>query len=207
MVAKHYHANHYLIPELCLMALNWIFIFFFLHEKLALKYHNAFALFPILLLLITTGVVGMNRNYLQIANQGYIRSNQDYDKMKKLLNTEYKDYICAYYYPTSINPYSALRWGNVYSLFNHTGALKTLYPDAFFFNIRTNSFSLWETPVVGSIMSKISGGKLLIVGGPFENDNLKHIQQSGLNLTKVYEGYTQVIYKVDFDLNRDSNHN
>ena len=33
MVAKHYHANHYLVPELCMVATNWIFIFLYLKEK------------------------------------------------------------------------------------------------------------------------------------------------------------------------------
>ncbi len=197
MVAKHYHSNHYLIPELCLMAINWIFIFFYLKEKLPLKFRKAFALFPLLLLLIVSTLVILNRNCLQKANQGYINSNQDFTRMKNLLNTEYKDYTLAYYYPTSINSYSALRWGNVYSLFNHTEALKTLYPEGYFFDTRTNYFSLWETPVAGVTMSKIAQGKLLIIGGPFDETEKLKIEQSGLKLTRVYLGITQIIYKVD----------
>ena len=197
MVAKHYHANHYLVPELCLMAVSWIFIFLYLNGKLPLNFRKSFELVPVLLLLIVTGLVTMNRNYLKTANQGYIRSNQDYDKMTYLLENEYKGYTCAYYYPTSINPYSALRWGNVYSRFQHTSAIKEIYPDGYFYDIRTNQFSLWETPVATHTMADISNNKLLIIGGPFEESKIKEIEHKGIELTPLYKGFTQVIYKVD----------
>jgi len=197
MVAKHYHANHYLVPELCLLAVSWIFIFLYLKGKLPLNFRKAFELVPVLLLLIIAGLVFLNRNYLQTANQGYIRSNEDYIKMTQLIANEYKGYTCAYYYPTSVNPYSALRWGNVYSRFQHTQAIKEIYPDGYFFDTRTNQFSLWETPVATSTMAAISNNKLLIIGGPFEESVLKEIEKTGLKLTLLYKGYTQIIYKVD----------
>jgi hypothetical protein len=196
MVAKHYHANHYLVPELCLMATSWVFIFFYLREKLPVRYRKAFSFVPVLLILATAGIVIMNRNYLQAANEGYKRSNTDYDKMMQLLDNEYKDYTRTYFYPTSINPYSALRWGNVYSRFNHTKALKELYPDAYFFDSRTNYFSLWETHVAITTMMTVSGGKLLLIGGPFDEPTRKEMEQHGLELTTVYKGFTQIIYKV-----------
>jgi len=197
MVAKHYHANHYLVPELCLLATSWIFIFLFLKEKLPLTLRKSFSFVPFILILITTAIVVMNRNYLQAANEGYKQSNIDYDKMMQLLENDYKGYTCTYFYPTSINPYSALRWGNVYSKFNHLDALKQLFPEGYFFNIRTNNFSLWETPVDSHTLSTIAGNKLLIVGGPFQNSDMEKMQQSGLILTLVYKGYTQIIYSVE----------
>jgi 4-amino-4-deoxy-L-arabinose transferase-like glycosyltransferase len=198
MVAKHYHANHYLVPELCLMAVSWIFIFMYLNEKLPFNFRKAFAIVPFLLLLIAAGLVSKNRNYLQAADQGYILSNQDYDKMTKLRNDEYNGYTCAYYYPTSINPYSALRWGNVYSRFQHTKAIKEIYPDGYFFDIRTNQFSLWETPVATSIMAQVSNNKLLIIGGPFEESDRYKIERSGIKLTEVFKGHTQIVFRVAF---------
>jgi len=199
MVAKHYHANHYLVPELCMFATNWIFIYLYLKEKLTDAYRRVFVFLPVLLLLIVTGIVTINKTYLQAANQGYILSNQDYNKMTYLLENEYKGYTCAYYYPTSINPYSALRWGNVYSRFQHTKELRQIYPDGYFFDIRTYQFSLWETTVALSTMVKISNHKLLIVGGPFDESVKQEIEQKGIKLTTFYKGYTQVIYKVDID--------
>jgi len=198
MVAKHYHANHYLVPELCMVATNWVFIFIYLKEKIPVAYRKVFAFVPAFSLLIVAGIVTMNKNYLQAANQGYILSNQDYDKMSLLLENEYKGYTCAYYYPTSINPYSALRWGNVYSRFQHTKAIKEIYPDGYFFDIRNNNFSLWETPVATSTMFDISNNKLLIIGGPFDELVKRKMEQEGLTLTILYKGFTQVIYKVDF---------
>jgi hypothetical protein len=199
MVAKHYHANHYLVPELCMMATNWIFIFLYLKEKLPLAYRKAFFTLPVLVLLIVAGLVAMNKNYLQTADQGYILSNQDYEKMTHLLENEYKGYTCAYYYPTSINPYSALRWGNVYSRFQHTQAIREIFPDGYFFDIRTHQFSLWETPVATSAIFKISNNKLLIIGGPFDISVKRQIEQQGLMLITLYKGFTQVIYKVDLN--------
>ncbi len=201
MVAKHYHANHYLLPELCLMAANWIFIFLYLKEKLLLNFRKALNFMPVLLLMITAGLVFLNRDYLHAANNGYNRSNNDYDKTMYLLDYEYKGYTRTYFYPTSINPYSALRWGNVYSRFNHTPELKELYPAGYFFDVRTHNFSLWETPVAVSTMVDVSGGKLLLVGGPFDESVRKEIEQSGLNLTPVYQGFTQVIYRVEVKKN------
>jgi hypothetical protein len=197
MVAKHYHANHYLIPELCLMATSWIFIFFNLKEKLSGRFRKVFSFVPVLLILISAGIVLQNRNYLQAANEGYKRSNIDYEKMMQFLEKDYKGYTCTYFYPTSINPYSALRWGNVYSKFNHLDALKHLYPEGYFFDIRTNNFSLWETPVDSHTLATIAGNKILLLGGPFENSYLEKMQQSGVKLTLVYKGYLQIVYTVE----------
>jgi hypothetical protein len=198
MVAKHYHANHYLAPELCMVAANWIFIIIYLKEKLPDNYRKVMVFVPILFLLIVATLVIMNRSYLQEANQGYIQSNQDYNKMTQLLENEFKGYTCAYYYPTSINPYSALRWGNVYSRFQHTRAIKEIYPDGYFFDIRTHQFSLWETPVATSTMYEISNKKLLIIGGPFEESERMKIEQSGIKLIEVFKSHTQIIYRVAF---------
>jgi len=198
MVAKHYHANHYLVPELCMMALNWIFIIIYLTEKLKFKFTKVIALVPVLLFLIVIGLISANHSYLRTANKGYIQSNLDYDKMTHLLENEYKEYTCAYYYPISINPYSALRWGNVYSRFQHTKAIKEMYPDGYFFDIRTNQFSLWETPVETDILAKLSNQKLLIVGGPFEENDKERIEQNGIRLSAVYSSRTQIIYKILF---------
>jgi hypothetical protein len=196
MVAKHYHANHYLIPELCMVATNWIFIFLYLNENLPFVYRKVFAYFPVFMLLIVSGMVTANKNYLQAANQGYVLSNRDYDKMLHLLDNEYKGYTCAYYYPTSINLYSALRWGNVYSRFQHTRAIKEIYPNGYFFDIRTNRFSLWETPIATSTMDEISNNKLLMIGGPLDETERLKIEKGGIKLTAIFKGHSQIIYKV-----------
>ena len=206
MVAKHYHANHYLIPELCMLALNWIFIFIYLQEILPIKYRKAFLYSPILLMMVVMINISMNRNYLQAANQGYILSNKDYRRMTQLIENEYKGYVCAYYYPASVNPYSALRWGNVYSRFLHTQVIKEILPDGYFYDIRTFQFSLWDTPVSTSIMRAISNDKLLIIGGPVtEIERLRIEHKSGIKLIEVFRGHAQVVYRVSFDSLRYSN--
>jgi len=85
----------------------------------------------------------------------------------------------------------------VYSRFQHTQAIKEIYPDGYFFDIRTNQFSLWETPVAASTMVTISNNKLLIIGGPFGEAERIEIERSGIKLTEVYKGNTQIIFKVE----------
>ncbi len=200
MVAKHYHANHYLIPELCMTALNLIFITIYLKEKLPIKYRKAFSYTSILVLMVVLININMNMNYLQAANQGYILSNQDYKRMTQLIENEYKGYECVYYYPTSVNPYSALRWGNVYSRFKHTQAIKELLPDGYFYDVRTYQFSLWETPVATSILRAISNDKLLIIGGPLtEIERVRIEHNSGIKLNEVFRGHAQIVYRVSFN--------
>lgn len=200
MVAKHYHANHYLIPELCMTALNLIFIIIYLKEKLPIKYRKAFSYTPILVLMVVLININMNRNYLQAANQGYILSNHDYNRMKQLIENEYKEYVCAYYYPASVNPYSALRWGNVYSRFQHTQAIKEILHEGYFYDVRTYQFSLWETPVATSILRAISNDKLLIIGGPLtEIERVRIEHNSEIKLIEVFRGHAQVVYRISFD--------
>ena len=189
-----------------MLALNWIFIFIYLKDKLPLKYRKAFSHTPLLLLMIVVITINMNRTYLQAANQGYILSNKDYRRMTQLIENEYKGYVCAYYYPASVNPYSALRWGNVYSRFLHTQVIKEILPDGYFYDIRTFQFSLWDTPVSTSIMRAISNDKLLIIGGPVtEIERLRIEHKSGIKLIEVFRGHAQVVYRVSFDSLRYSN--
>lgn len=107
------------------------------------------------------------RTYLKAANEGYIHSNQDYDKMSQLLDNEFKGYTRTYYYPTSINPYSALRWGNVYSRFQHTQAIRR-FTRMVIFLISVPTNSVCGKRRLPQISWRIYPTILLIIGEPFE---------------------------------------
>lgn len=196
MVAKHYLANHYLIPELCLIAPTWIFIFFCLRAKMGEKYGSAIRWIPVLLLLISAKMVFSNTAYLKEADKGYRDSNSEYKKMDALLEKDYANFTRTYFYPTSVNLYSGLRWGNVYSKTLHTKALQQIFPEGYFFDTRRNCFYFWETPLALQTMAGISKGKLLLVGGPFDEAERMKIEKSGIKLTTVFKGRTQIVYKV-----------
>lgn len=196
MVAKHYHANHYLVPAHCLTGLAWIF-----NSLILTSLVNTEKVKPVLinLLLITAFLLTAFTTYpeLKQANQGYKISNDEYNATLKKIKAEFPDYLKAYYYPTSINPYSALEWGNVYSRGYNLDMLSQLYPDGIFFDIRSNGFMKWESKLDADSLSAHYNGNILLVGGPLNSGDFTKVTNGGLALVPVYQGRTQAIFKVD----------
>ncbi len=197
MVAKHYHANHYLIPLISLSGAIWVFAILLIKEqsgnsRVAM---NKFLAPAVLVLFIIMGF--SNRKYLQEANHGYIITNEEYTQVRNRLDTEFAGYVKAYYYPITINPYSALRWGSVYSRQLHLDALRSIYPEGLFYDFRINSFQVWETPLPVTDLVTDYGGKILLVGGPMTAEERKSVEKGGLSITQIYLGRAQAIYQVD----------
>ncbi|HPT13163.1 MAG TPA: hypothetical protein PK796_00135, partial [Bacteroidales bacterium] len=115
MVAKHYHANHYLIPDNSLIGAVFVFsLLYFRKEDAGLKADVADK-FPVIVFSLLVLGSFLNVPYLQEADHGYVITNEEYTKVMAQVEHDYPGYVKAYYYPTSINLYSALRWGSVYS--------------------------------------------------------------------------------------------
>jgi hypothetical protein len=197
MVAKHYHANHYLIPIISLTGALWIFGVLCLKELNWIKPATIHTYIPpvILFMFLFAGI--SNRNYLMAANHGYIITNQEYDQVKKRLETEFSDYVKVYYYPVSINPYSALRWGSVYSKQLHLETIRNFYPGGLFYDTRINRFQFWEATIPAEDLVEDYGGKILLVGGPMNNDEKELVLKGGLAIRELYLGRTQSIYEID----------
>lgn len=197
MVAKHYHANHYLIPDISLTGALWVFMILSIRDipRPGLIKISPYLAPAVLIILLSFGI--SNRSYLKAANHGYIITNEEYTQVEKRLNTEFAGYAKAYYYPISINPCSALRWGSVYSKQLHLEALRTLYPDGLFYDIRINRFQLWETTLPAEDLISDWGGKILLVGGPMTDAEKKQLTDGGLAIREIYHGRTQAIYEVD----------
>lgn len=197
MVAKHYHSNHYLFPALSLVGAACIFFGLLIGKTLEEKSHQAAKIFwPLLLLAIVT-MSFTNRKYLTEAQLGYRLSNNSTDSTMQLLDNQYKDFAKVYYYPTSFNLYSSLRWGNVYARQQHTPVLEKLYPEGLFFDIRNGSFQRWETNISPSDFIAGYGGKILLVGGPLTAEGLQEIGTKGLALKKLYDARLHVIFEID----------
>jgi hypothetical protein len=113
------------------------------------------------------------------------------------LNKEYIDYSRIYYYPGSFNSYASLKWGNVYARQNSSEKLMELFPDGLFFNAMDKCFQLWETEITPEALLKKCKGKIMLVGGPRSEMELKQIEKEGLKLKKVFEGRIQVTYEID----------
>lgn len=198
MVAKHYHGNHYLIPEISLAGMVFLFVFQLLNSYRSGKYRIFIRMFPVLIIAISVGRAFLNIPYLKAADHGYVMSNIEYEQLQKDLDNKYTDYIKTYYYPTSINPYSAFSWGNVYSRDRHVKKLTLLYPDAVIFDSRTMSFNLWGTKIsTEELFKKYNLKKILIIGGPLDKNELRIIEKKGIKLNSKYIGRTQSIYEID----------
>ncbi len=197
MVAKHYHTNHYLIPCISLTGLFWVFTIHSIKEIPSFIPHSIHKFLAPGVLVIMMLFAASTKNYLEAANHGYIISNQETEKVNTRLKTEFAGYVKAYYYPVSINVYSALRWGSVYSRQLHLDALKRIYPDGIFYDIRINRFQLWEATLPVEELVKEYGPKILLVGGPMSKDELISLENAGLSLKEIYYGRIQSIYEVD----------
>ncbi len=196
MVAKHYHANHYLVPVQVLTALSWVFILLAVKEIMVKIKVIPFVL-PYLLLAAFLGIALLNRPVLTAANEGYRISNEETAAVLRKINSDYPDYLKTWYYPTSINPFSALRWGSVYSRGYNLETLNRLYTDGIFYDTRSNSFFLWETRLNASGLLKSSGGRILLIGGPLSVTETDSLNLAGLSLIPVYTGRAQAIFKID----------
>ena len=196
MVAKHYHANHYLIPVISLIGILWIFGLLLIKELfLKSKKTTGYIMPAVLIMFLLPGFT--NANYLMAAYHGYSITNEEYSMINKRLDHEFPGYIKTYYYPTSINPYSALRWGNIYAHQLYNDQLCEIYPEGIFYNNQSNSFQLWEADIPTDDLVRDYGSKILLIGGPMSDDERKSVEMGGLALKEIYHGRSQVIYEVD----------
>jgi hypothetical protein len=197
MVAKHYHNNHYLLPALSLTGPVVVFIYLFISSHLKEKGQK---ILKSALPVIFSGFLVMallHKSDLTLAYNGYRMSNQETEETMARLDRDYKGYVKTYYYPTSFNEYSSLRWGNVYARQLHNEKLKQLFPQGLFYNAWDKSFQLWETSMSPGEFTARYGGRILLIGGPKTEDELKMVEDAGLKLKELYKGRLQVIYEVD----------
>lgn len=197
MVAKHYHANHYLIPDNSLIGAVFVFsLLYFRKEDAGLKADVADK-FPVIVFSLLVLGSFLNVPYLQEADHGYVITNEEYTKVITQVEHDYPGYVKAYYYPTSINPYSALRWGSVYSRQYNLPVLQQVYPEGIFYDTRINAFQIWETTIAPEELIREYGGKILLIGGPMNPNDKQKVINGGLSLKNIYFGRTQAVYEVD----------
>lgn len=197
MVGKHYHSNHYLIPEISLSGLLMVFVILCLGKFFIEKRVWIFNLLPAGILCVLITISLLNIPYLVEADHGYRITNEEYSLVMRRIEKEYPGYVKTYYYPTSINPYSALRWGSVYSGQYNLPALRALYPEVIFYDTRIHAFQLWKTELsVEELVCKY-GSRILLIGGPMTEEEKEKVSKGGLALKELYFGRTQAVYEVN----------
>ena len=197
MVAKHYHSNHYLVPALSLTGLVFVFIYLWFKSFSKNQDQKVLKFSPHALVVVFLVLALINKPALTSAYNGYRAPNKSTDETMARIAKDYPGYVKTYYYPGSFNEYAQLRWGNVYAKQFHTEALTRLFPEGLFYDIRDNSFKLWETTLPPGEFLKKYGGRILIIGGPLSEGDVKLAEDGGLKLKKLFEGRIQVVYEVD----------
>lgn len=196
LVAKHYHSNHYLIPELLLTGITIFFIARSLEETMFPRIIKKGTL-PFLVILLIIFLGWKQPSKIKYINQGYMATNLEMDSTRAMLDESYPGYTRIYYYPNSLNRFSALNFGNVYSKQKMLPVLREIYGDVYFYNHISKTFMNWTTEVFPEDLIASYGKKILLVGGPIDNGSLNEIAGKGLPLNNIYKGRLQVIHVLD----------
>ena len=196
IVAKHYHANHYLMPLLALTGLYYIMVFLQIREILRIS--KVLPLLSAAFLMIFFSVLLFKYvPELQLKYKGYDHTNREYEKVEHLIHCSFSDYTGLIYYPNSLNKKSALKFGNSYSKLNNQDVLTRVYPNAYFVNMFYGTMEGWHKPVtIEDIFSK-HGYKLFLKGRPLTGNNHSFINNLGLSFKPVFEGQFQALYVLD----------
>lgn len=194
MVAKHYHSNHYLIPVL---ALNGLMIIFLIQLTLEhFHYIRRISFVTVFVLIVMIAGSAFNIPYMKYADWGYVISDEETFKIEKRLKTDFPEYVKTNYLDR-INKYSALRWGNDYSRSKFNDALAFNYPEALFYDFGRNSFQNWHGDITLDEFLKKYGKKILLIDGPFSQEEIIRVRDKSLFLNKKYIGRIHNIYEID----------
>ncbi len=196
MVAKHYHSNHYLIPDLLLSGV----ILFFIHKVFerkkilpgVVKYE--IQTIDIALVLFILLVQIPNVNYF---NEGYKITNEEMDSTNAMIEKDYAGYTKIYYYPNSLNPYSALNFGDVYTRRRMLPQIKKVLGSRYFYHSFEKTIKNWDTEIYLEDLIKQYGNKIILMGGPHDNKTAGEISRQGFPLQQIYKGRIQTIYILD----------
>ena len=196
MVAKHYHANHYLIPILLLSGINLFFIHRLLQNRnifwLGTKYEIPFLVIMLIMFIVFVQIP--NVNYF---NKGYKATNKEINRTNILVEKEYADYTKIYYYPNSFNPYSGLNFGDVYARRRMLPQIKKVLGDRFFYHSFEKTVKNWNVEVFLDDLIKDHGNKIVLLGGPHDDKTAGEIDKQGFPLQRIYRGSIQTIYILD----------
>ncbi|MCB2219608.1 MAG: hypothetical protein KQI35_04370 [Bacteroidetes bacterium] len=196
IVAKHFHHNHYLLPELSLTGL----LFFFSIETAGdvfrqIKWKtplNIIFLIVVILIFVLKSVP-----LLQIKNDGYRYTNNQFEEVSEFIEKNYPGYTKIYHYPDGLNKISAIKFGNGYSKLSNQTALSELYPQAYFFNVMTGNFQLWETPIMPERIVEKHGNNIIIIGRQIDHHGMQIINGFGIWVKPVFKKLFQAVYVID----------
>lgn len=196
LVAKQYNANHYLIPVLLLTGVSLFFIITIVVDPNSNSILKKTTL-PVIVIAMFTFLSWTQPSKIQYANRGYEITNLEMDTTNEMLAKNYSDYTIIHYYPSSLNKYSALNFGDVYTNRKMLSVLKAMYPNTYFYDFYFNLMQYWNAEIFLEDVVEFNGNKILLVGGPRDEKLLPELEKRGLPFKKIYKGRIQAIYELD----------
>ncbi|SHF73852.1 hypothetical protein SAMN05444274_10872 [Mariniphaga anaerophila] len=192
IVSKHYivHPNHYLIPVLLLTGITILFILKVLTipQKIVL---------PVMTISLLLFLSFRQPGKIEYADYGYKITNEEIDSTELMLTKNYADYTRIYYYPYSLNKFSALNFGDVYTKNKMLPYLKELYPNTYFYNSHYDFFQHWNAEILLEDIIQLNSSKIILVGGPMDEKLAEEMTEKGFPLKKIYKGRIQAVYELD----------
>jgi hypothetical protein len=196
LVAKHYHANHYLISVILLTGVTLFFsLNILLRATNALFFRNS--VFAGLLIFLAFFLSWRQPPILKKADYHYKISNKEIKATNKMILKNFTDHTIIHYYTFSLNKFVALRFGNIYSKNRVLPSLKELYPETYFYDYQRNQFTNWEKKVTLKKIISSGGKKILMTGGPRNDKKVAEMAERGIPLKNIYKGRLQTIYELD----------
>lgn len=196
IVAKHYHQNHYLIPALTLTGTSLYFLIVNLSGVIRWRFAKL-TLQVSFLSLLAVLIFARYVPAIRTINYWYEATNLEAQKLNEIIEDEYGNHKRIYYFPNSLNVYSALAFGNAYSASRHLSEIKTLYPDVLLFNSYKRTIIFWGAELsLGDVISQ-SGDDILLIGGPMNPDEAAEISRTFFPLQSIFKGYTNALYAMD----------
>lgn len=196
LVAKHYHVNHYLVPVLLLSGITLYFIWLILQQNFNNKILNKFGL-PAVLVFLTVFLAFTQPAKMKYANDGYKLTNTEMDDTNAMMERDYPDYRKVYYYPNSLNQYSALNFGDVYSRRRMLSNIKAVHGDTYFYHSIEKRIKNWNVEVSVADIIREHGNKILLVGGPRDSKEVAELWINEFPVQEIYKGRIQAIYVLD----------
>jgi hypothetical protein len=196
IVAKHYHANHYLLPAQGFLGLAVFLIILSFERLIHLPKLTRIASPVLFTALVVVFVIG-NVPYLKNADHYYYLTNKETDATFSRVDAEYAGFTRVYYYPNTINKFSALKFGNAYAKRRVLPELKAVYPNTYFYDVRTYLFYNWEAEMSMEDILRMSGKKIIFISRVISGEEVDEIGRKGFPLKEVYRGRIHSLYELD----------
>ncbi len=191
IVAKSFEIgkDYYLITHSILIFSCLVFVFISIGKYFSSKFQLIGMLSLIFIILL------INHNKYKDCINGWKLSKQDLIEVDNFISKQ-KNSIFIYHNGYSINKMNSLLIGNVYSKI-HNKLLKELYPDAWFFDVVTGKFSIWNG--TKNISALLLTKKTYILDFEFSNKEIIKLNNLGISSKVVFKNRTKTIYQIYFD--------